>query len=93
MIFLLGQKFDSIKKILIFFDSNLANPLPERTYVVDCDLFSENGMKNMWNSIDHFFPTHLLGWFFLMLMLREFEMCFIASILFEMLEFTLKNHL
>lgn len=43
--------------------------------------------------LDIFVPTHFIGWWFKTLVLRDWWLCTVMSVMFELLEYTLEHQL
>ena len=43
--------------------------------------------------MDLFVPAHMIGWYFKMLLLRDWWICWVLSASFEILEYTLEHQL
>ena len=83
---------------MTYWDPKLGVPLPERSYAVDCSLYTPNHPVSMFNNLretifDEFILAHLIGWFLKYLMLRDVYICLASSVLFEFLEITFEHHL
>lgn len=86
------------RKVFKFFDPKLGEPLPEKSYASDCRVFTPehptNFMYNVWDAtIDVHFIAHLFGWWFKMMIIRDVKVCWICSIVFELLEITFRHWL
>lgn len=94
VIFILCQSREDARNFLTFFDSNLNRPLVEKDYASDCSLSSHSfpyfSLRPIWDNIDVYVVCHLLGWFFKMMMVRNFYFCWFLSIFFELLEITFR---
>ena len=64
-------------------------PLQERTYADACDLTWEN----VYAQLDEFVWAHALGWWAKSLLLRDPWFCWILSIMFEVMEYSLAHQL
>ena len=98
MVFILLQPLDDARKIFKFFDPKLGQPLPEKSYAEDCRIYTPehptNKFANIWDAaVDVHFIAHLLGWWFKMMIIRDVNMCWICSIVFELLEVTFRHWL
>ena len=79
-------------------DPKLGVPLPERSYAVDCALYTPNNPHSSFYNLratvmDEFMIAHLLGWYCKYLMIRDARMCIICSILFELYELSFEHML
>ncbi len=84
--------------MLALYDPKLGKPLPERSYGEDCWLFTPehptSSMANFTDAVfDVHFIAHLMGWWFKVLIIRDNKICWICSILFEILELTFRHWL
>ncbi|XP_032787452.2 phosphatidylserine synthase 2 [Daphnia magna] len=97
LIFVLFQTADDARKLLKHFDSKLGEPLAERSYGGSCVIYDETVPENPWHNVldkfDAFVPTHFFGWWLKTLILRDWWLCTIISIMFEVLEYTLEHQL
>lgn len=97
LIFILFQTADDARKLLKHIDKELGKPLAERNYGGDCLIYDANmpqdPFHNVWDKMDIFVPTHFIGWWVKTLMLRDWWLCMVTSIMFEVLEYTLEHQL
>lgn len=97
LIFLLFQSATDARRWMSHFDSNLGVQLPEQDYGGNCLLYdannTENPWHNIWDKMDGFVPAHLFGWWIKTLVLRDYWMTFLLSVLFEILEYSLQHQL
>ncbi|CDW78531.1 phosphatidylserine synthase 2 [Stylonychia lemnae] len=98
MVYLLFQPLNEGRKVFKFFDPKLGEKLPEKSYAADCRIFTpENPNSSMFNvydaTFDVHFIAHLFGWWFKMMIIRDVKMCWICSIVFELLEITFRHWL
>ncbi|GAB6033654.1 Phosphatidylserine synthase 2 [Chamberlinius hualienensis] len=97
LIFLLFQTLDDSRQLLKLLDRSLGKPLDERNYGGNCYIYDsqrpDDPFHNVWDKLDVFVPTHFIGWFLKTLMLRDYWMCLVQSIMFEVLEYTLEHQL
>ncbi|XP_013777085.1 phosphatidylserine synthase 2-like [Limulus polyphemus] len=97
LIFILFQHPDDARTLLKHIDKDLGKPLEERDYGGNCliydSTFPEDPWHNVWDKLDIFVPTHFLGWWIKTLMLRDWWLCTVISIMFEVLEYTLEHQL
>ncbi|KAJ2448879.1 hypothetical protein EV183_005204 [Coemansia sp. RSA 2336] len=89
LVFLLFQSKRTGRQIMTFFDPGLGIELPERSYGENCALTWPNLRAGM----DIFVLAHSLGWFGKALILRNRTLCWIVSITFELLEYSLAHQL
>nr|XP_028592007.1 phosphatidylserine synthase 2 isoform X2 [Podarcis muralis] len=97
LIFILFQTVHDGRQFMKFIDPNLGVPLPERDYGGNCLIYDpDNGtdpFHNIWDKLDGFVPAHFLGWYIKTLMIRDWWMCMIISVMFEFLEYSLEHQL
>lgn len=76
------------------FDKDLGKPLPERSYADDCRVYtpenSESKFYNIANSVDVFVAAHFMGWTIKTWIFRNNVVAWIASIMFEIFEWTME---
>eukprot|EP00835_Amoeboradix_gromovi_P004466 NODE_349_length_10402_cov_0.251286.p3 type:complete len:331 gc:universal NODE_349_length_10402_cov_0.251286:3693-4685(+) len=89
LIFTLSQSKDDIMVLLNAYDPKLGVPLVERSYGDSCDL----SFDNIYRQMDIFVIAHALGWFFKAILLRDYFLCWVLSISFELLEYSLEHQL
>jgi phosphatidylserine synthase 2 len=80
--FLFSSKAEARRSLtLVFADLNVK--LPEKSYAADCTL----SWSVIWDAtFDQFFLAHFLGWMVKYLMIRDQLMCWLMSILWELIE-------
>eukprot|EP01112_Ceratiomyxa_fruticulosa_P016204 TRINITY_DN4861_c0_g1_i1.p1 TRINITY_DN4861_c0_g1~~TRINITY_DN4861_c0_g1_i1.p1 ORF type:complete len:448 (+),score=87.58 TRINITY_DN4861_c0_g1_i1:390-1733(+) len=93
LVFILFQSVHDARQILAYIDPKLGVALPERNYAEDCALYTPDdptsNFRNLWNTInDEFIWAHLIGWWGKALLLRDFYVCWVVSVLFEIWELT-----
>ncbi|XP_059831484.1 phosphatidylserine synthase 2 isoform X2 [Hypanus sabinus] len=97
LIFILFQTVQDGRQFMKFIDSKLGVPLPERDYGGNCLIFDPGNetdpYHNIWDKLDGFVPAHFLGWYLKTLMIRDWWMCMIISVMFEFLEYSLEHQL
>ncbi|XP_046390648.1 phosphatidylserine synthase 2-like isoform X2 [Ischnura elegans] len=95
--FVLFQSADDARKLLQHVDSKLGYPLEERSYGGNCKIYDENKPQdpfhNVKDKMDVFVWTHLVGWWLKALVLRDWWLCTVISVMFEILEYTLEHQL
>lgn len=89
LVFILFQQKDSIRLFLQYIDTDLGKPLPDKSYAEDCSLTFEN----IYNQMDIFVIAHALGWYGKALILRDWWFCWILSVMFEVMEYSLQHQL
>ncbi|XP_043562113.1 phosphatidylserine synthase 2 isoform X2 [Chiloscyllium plagiosum] len=97
LIFILFQTVQDGRQFMKFIDPKLGVPLPERDYGGNCLIFDPGNKTdpyhNIWDKLDGFVPAHFLGWYLKTLMIRDWWMCMIISVMFEFLEYSLEHQL
>ncbi|KAK6184097.1 hypothetical protein SNE40_006629 [Patella caerulea] len=97
LVFLLFQTVDTARHLLTHLDSSLGRPLPEKSYGGKCDIYDYSNPSDPWHNLkdkfDGFVPTHFFGWWLKTLILRDWWLCTVLSIMFEVLEYTLEHQL
>ncbi|KAI8869095.1 PSS-domain-containing protein [Ramicandelaber brevisporus] len=89
MVFLLFQTVDDGRHLMTYLDPTLGIELPERSYAENCEFTP----SNVWSQIDIFVLAHSLGWFGKALILRDVWICWIISVMFEIMEYSLEHQL
>ena len=89
LVILLFQTKDNARQIFKLVDSLLGVPLPEKSYGLDCALTTET----IYSQMDEFVIAHTLGWIAKALVLRDYWLCWVLSILFEFMEYSFSHHL
>ncbi|XP_054164908.1 phosphatidylserine synthase 2-like [Oppia nitens] len=97
LIFILFQTPNDARKLLKHIDPNLGVPLEERDYGGNCALYDPNvtddPFHNIWDKCDVFIPAHFFGWWVKTLIVRDWWLCTVMSIMFELLEYSLEHQL
>uniref|UniRef100_A0A6I8P780 Phosphatidylserine synthase n=1 Tax=Ornithorhynchus anatinus TaxID=9258 RepID=A0A6I8P780_ORNAN len=97
LIFILFQTVHDGRQFLKYIDPKLGVPLPERDYGGNCLVYDPGNetdpFHNVWDKLDGFVPAHFLGWYLKTLMIRDWWMCMIISVMFEFLEYSLEHQL
>uniref|UniRef100_A0A8C5Z2U9 Phosphatidylserine synthase n=1 Tax=Marmota marmota marmota TaxID=9994 RepID=A0A8C5Z2U9_MARMA len=85
------------RQFLKYVDPRLGVPLPERDYGGNCLIYDTDNktdpFHNIWDKLDGFVPAHFIGWYLKTLMIRDWWMCMIISVMFEFLEYSLEHQL
>ncbi|RHZ89337.1 hypothetical protein Glove_16g183 [Diversispora epigaea] len=89
LVFLLFQNKRDARYIISCIDPSLGVPLPERSYAENCELTFEN----VKNQLDIFVIYHITGWYAKAVVLRDYWFCWILSVMFEVMEYTLQHQL
>jgi len=87
--FLYWTDKSSARELIRYFDPSLGVPLPEKSYAEHCEFTPQN----VWQGIDIFCLAHSLGWFAKAVVLRDHWFCWILSVGFEVMEYSLQHHL
>ncbi|XP_004851784.1 phosphatidylserine synthase 2 isoform X1 [Heterocephalus glaber] len=97
LIFILFQTVHDGRQFLKYVDARLGTPLPERDYGGNCLIYDPDNktdpFHNIWDKLDGFVPAHFIGWYLKTLMIRDWWMCMIISVMFEFLEYSLEHQL
>ncbi|KAL4622659.1 phosphatidylserine synthase 2-like [Arapaima gigas] len=97
LIFILFQTVHDGRQFMKYIDPKLGVPLPERDYGGNCLIYDPGNeldpYHNVWDKMDGFVPAHFLGWYIKTLMIRDWWMCMIISVMFEFLEYSLEHQL
>ena len=89
LLLLLFQTKAHARYALTYLYPYLGQPLEEKTYAESCDLTP----TNFFNAIDIFFVGHLLGWTVKALMLRDWRICWVISVQWELIEVVFRHML
>ncbi len=88
---------DLFKFLQEFIDPGLGIEKFEKSYAEDCRIYIPDHPTNPWSNVidkmDVFIWAHFIGWFFKMIIVRDFKLCQIQSIMFEILEITFRHWL
>lgn len=87
--FLYWTDKSSAREYVKYLDPSLGKPLPEKSYAEKCEFTP----RNVWDGIDIFCLAHSLGWFGKAVILRDHWFCWILSVGFEVMEYSLQHHL
>ncbi|XP_035748948.1 phosphatidylserine synthase 2 [Egretta garzetta] len=97
LIFILFQTVHDGRQFMKYIDPHLGVPLPERDYGGNCLIYDPGNetdpFHNIWDKLDGFVPAHFFGWYLKTLMIRDWWMCMIISVMFEFLEYSLEHQL
>lgn len=92
VIFLMFQDIPTIRGYLAALDPKLKNNLPERSYADDCRLTTPQEPYKWFTTIfDEFLIAHSLGYFAKMLIIRDWRLVTMISVLFEVVELSLQH--
>lgn len=89
LIVILFQTAGTARQWMRWLDPALGVALDEKSYAADCALTWPNILDKM----DMFVPAHLFGWVAKALILRDAWLCWIISIMFEVMEYSLEFQL
>ena len=83
-------------KLFKFFDKELGENLPEKSYAEDCRIYTPRNSQNKFINVyeatfDIHFVAHLIGWWYKMMIIRDVKICWITSALFKVLEITFRH--
>jgi phosphatidylserine synthase 2 len=90
LVLILFQTKSDARALFKFIDPTLGVKLPEKSYAESCDFFS---YKNWADQMDVFVLAHVFGWVAKALILRDAWLCWIISVLFEVMEYSLQHQL
>ncbi len=95
--FLSIQSATDARLLLRHVDPELGTLLEEKSYGGNCLIYDpgtpEDPFHNIWDKLDLFVPTHFFGWWLKTMILRDWWLCTVVSIMFEVLEYTLEHQL
>ncbi|KAI9350111.1 phosphatidyl serine synthase-domain-containing protein [Obelidium mucronatum] len=89
LVILLFQDKSTARHLMTYLDPSLGVELPEKNYAGDCSLTWET----IWDQMDVFVLAHTFGWYAKSMVLRDPYICWILSIMFEFLEYSLEHQL
>ncbi|KAF9433652.1 hypothetical protein BGZ76_009172 [Entomortierella beljakovae] len=90
LVFLLLQNKQDARLFFKYIDPDLGVPLPEKSYGDACELTRENIVDQIF---DVFTVAHAVGWFCKALVIRDYTFCWILSVMFEVMEYSLSHQL
>eukprot|EP00915_Cephaloidophora_sp_WS-2016_P006177 GHVH01008148.1.p1 GENE.GHVH01008148.1~~GHVH01008148.1.p1 ORF type:complete len:441 (+),score=38.15 GHVH01008148.1:51-1373(+) len=94
VVFCTFQDVESLRGWMQYMDSTLGQPLIEKSYAENCELFNADHPKGIFgpiiDSLDFFVVAHALGWAFKFLVLRDWTLCWCCSIGFELCEISFR---
>ena len=104
LVFLLFQSQSDARQFLRNIDPSLGVELPERSYAEDCRLYTPEEpvelfgyplpFKNIIAALDdRFVWAHFIGWWGKTVLFRDVYVCWVSSILFEVMELSLQHML
>jgi phosphatidylserine synthase 2 len=89
LVVILFQSKDNARTIFKFIDPTLGVKLPEKNYGDTCEL----SVVNIYNQLDRFVLAHTIGWIAKAVILRDYWLCWLISVLFEFMEYSLEHQL
>ncbi|KAI8610751.1 phosphatidyl serine synthase-domain-containing protein [Chytriomyces sp. MP71] len=89
LVMILFQDKHTARHLFTYLDPSLGVPLPEKNYANDCTIT----WQTVYDQMDVFVVAHTVGWFAKSMVLRDEWICWILSILFEFLEYSLQHQL
>uniref|UniRef100_A0A834RB05 Phosphatidylserine synthase n=1 Tax=Sarcoptes scabiei TaxID=52283 RepID=A0A834RB05_SARSC len=97
LIYILFQTPNDARQLLSHIDPSLGKQLTEKNYGSNCRIYDHENPSDPFHNIkdkfDVFVPTHFFGWWLKTLMIRDWWLCTVISIMFELLEYTLEHQL
>lgn len=96
LVWLLFQTVHDARNVLKHFDPKLGKSLEQKSYGGNCLIYDPNSTEpfhNVWDKMDGFVATHFFGWWLKTLILRDWWLCTVMSVMFELLEYTLEHQL
>ena len=97
ILFVLFQSRENVRNYLSFFDPILNKHLREDNSNVKCGIFKYDypfiDLTNFLKGLDMYLSAHFFGWYVKMLIVRDINLCWFLSILFEIMELTFKHWL
>lgn len=97
LIFVLYQSASGARQLLKHIDPKLGEPMEEKDYGGNCRLYDherpDDPFHNIKDKTDLFVPLHFFGWWMKTLLLRDWWLCWVISVMFELLEYTLEHQL
>lgn len=85
MLFLLFQDYQTVRKLILWFDPGLANfhINMDKEYAVNC---SDITFERVWSHVDVFAVGHYLGWMFKAILIRHMGILWAISFMWEITE-------
>ncbi|ODM87815.1 Phosphatidylserine synthase 2 [Orchesella cincta] len=97
LIFLLFQNANDARLLLRHVDPKLGTLLEEKSYGGNCFIYDPTAPGDPWHNVvdkfDLFVPLHFFGWWLKTLVLRDWWLSWVISVMFEILEYTLEHQL
>jgi len=97
LVFVIFQHRDDARQLLKYIDPTLGVELPEKSYGENCAIYTpdnpESSFYNVKDAADVFMLSHVIGWFCKMILLRDLRLTMLASVLFEVYEYSLRHML
>lgn len=89
LVFLLHLGKSEARELMRLFDPTLGVPLPEKSYGEDCRF----AWDVIYSQLDEFVAAHIVGWYVKAIILRDYWLCWILSVMFEVMEYSLQHQL
>ncbi|CAO3642675.1 unnamed protein product [Cunninghamella echinulata] len=89
LVFMLFMNKNDARQFMTYLDPSLGIELPERSYAENC----ETSWSNIKDQMDIFVLAHALGWYGKALITRDYWLCWVLSIAFELCEYSLEHQL
>lgn len=97
IIYILFQTVDDARQLLKHVDPTLGVELAEQDYGGNCLIYDpdvpNDPFHNFMDKMDGFVTTHFIGWWLKTLIIRDYWLCNVLSIGFELLEYSLQHQL
>ncbi|XP_023330653.1 phosphatidylserine synthase 2 [Eurytemora carolleeae] len=97
LIYILHQTPHDARTLLKFIDSDLGEPIPEKDYGGNCQIYDSETPQDPWHNIkdkvDIFIVAHLFGYWCKTLIFRDWWLTTVISVMFEFLEYSLEHQL
>jgi phosphatidylserine synthase 2 len=89
LVILLHLSKEDARQLMHLIDPALGRQLPERSYAEDCRFL----WQVIWPQLDIFVWAHVFGWYFKAMILRDYWLLWILSVMFEVMEYSLQHQL
>ncbi|CAF0783183.1 unnamed protein product [Adineta steineri] len=97
LIYILFQTVDEARQLIKHIDPSLGIPLPDKDYGGSCRIYDwehpEDPFHFFKEKMDFFVLSHFFGWWLKTLIIRDYWLCMVTSIGFEILEYSLEHQL
>jgi phosphatidylserine synthase 2 len=96
LIFLLFLEKDDARKMFRYLYDDLGKKLPERSYADACAIYTPDDETSLFANVkatilDEFIWAHIIGYILKAIMFRDFKLCWILSLSFEIVEISLQH--